>query len=198
MAEKKIVDDAFIELEQDPEATYVLSNIVTELNDPNALGYFLTRLQPYDEKLFIDFGPSLVRDIIARWALRGGAVTVDHFSQVSDWVDTNLTLLNHDGINGECMDMVRFYSPQAMYFSDDENENGRFSDHQKIEFWVEKAIEHAQTVDHWIFIIETIAQPYSGSHLADAEWGKKILARGMSHLEKKDSSKLNKEAQAYF
>ena len=91
-----------------------------------------------------------------------------------------------------------FYSPQAMYFSNDETENARFSDHQKIEFWVEKAIEHAKTVEHWVYIIETIAQPYPGSHLADSDWVKKILERGLATLEKKDAIKLNKKAQAYF
>ena len=138
--------------------------------------------------------PSLIPDIEAFEE----RVTADHFSEVSDWVASSLTLFDEDAINAECMDMVMFYSPQAMYFSDDETENARFSDHEKIEFWVEKAIEHSKTVDHWVYIIETIAQPYSGSHLADSDWGKKILERGLSTLEKKDATKLNKKAQAYF
>lgn len=199
MSEKEIVDEAFVEFEQDPEASYILSNIVSELEEPESIEYFLNKLKPYDENLFTMYmGPSMVRDLIARWALKGGNVTADHFSEVSDWVASNLTLFDEDLINAECMDMVMFYSPQGMYFSDDETENARFSDHGKIAFWVEKAIEHSKTVDHWVYIIETIAQPYSGSHLADSDWGKKILERGLSTLEKKDATKLNKKAQAYF
>ena len=199
MSEKQLVDEAFAEFEQDPEASYVLSNIVGELEDADSIEYFLNKLKPYDEKLFsMNMGSSLVRELIARWALKGGNVTTDHFSEVSEWVATNLSQFDDDLINAECMDMVMFYSPQAMYFSNDETENARFSDHSKIEFWVEKAIEHAQTVDHWVYIIETIAQPYSGSHLADSDWGKRILERGLAVLEKKDATKLKKKAQAYF
>lgn len=199
MSEKKIVDEAFVEFEQDPEASYILSNIVDELEEPESIEYFLNKLRPYDDKLFtMNMGSSMVRNLIARWALKGGPVTADHFSEVSDWAASNLALFDEDLINAECMDMVMFYSPQAMYFSNDETENARFSDHDKIEFWVEKAIVHAKTVEHWVYIIETIAQPYSGSHLADSDWGKRILERGLATLEKQDATKLNKKAQAYF
>ena len=199
MSQKHTVDTAFVEFEKDPEATYELSNIVEDLTEPDAIEYFLDKLKPFNAELFSMYqGSTLVRDLITRWARMGGPVTSDHFKNVSDWVSENINLMDADSKNQECLDMVAFYSPNAMYFSDDEAENARFSDPNMIELWVNMAMKHAENVNHWLYLIEFIAQPHSGSHLADAEWGKRILLSGVEALGEKDGKKLDTKAQGYF
>ena len=44
MSEIQMVDDEFAEWEQDKEATYILTNLVEELNEPDSLAYFWEKL----------------------------------------------------------------------------------------------------------------------------------------------------------
>ena len=196
MSQKNLVDKAFTKFRKDPGAVYELSNVALDLDEAEALEYFLNKLKPFDEKLslMLQGGTSLVRDLLSKWTLNGGDVSKEHFKEISDWVAENLLLFeDHDIIIQECMDMAILFSPQGNYFSDDQVENSRFSDTKLINFWVEKGIEHAASVSDWLYIIEVIAQPYSGSHLADTEWGKKILERGIAALSNKDAKMLQKK-----
>ena len=56
MSEKQMVDDEFAEWEQDKEATYILTNLVEELNEPDSLAYFWEKLSPFTPELFANDG----------------------------------------------------------------------------------------------------------------------------------------------
>ena len=207
MSQNKLVDQAFLELTEDPEDTYILSNLIEDLTDPNAVQYFLEKLRPFDKKLFSEYQGELVRDLLTQWARSDGAITTAHFKEVSDWVESNIDEMDKAYISTECLQMASFYSVKANIFHGDEIEygseeadqlNARFSDPKMVEYWIEKAMLHAMDVDDWVYIIEIVAQPHSGLHMADVEWGKKILERGMNVLEPQQAKKLAKKAEAYF
>jgi len=200
MSEIKIIDDAFKEFDEDRTATWVLTNIVDELNEPDSVEYFLSKIKPYSQSLYIDVGPDLVEDLLKRWINLGGNVTNKDFEEFADWVNNNL---DADGDlvpnkTSQCLRVATLYSPDGNYFSDDEDENRRFSDMNLLKIWVEKAIHHASDIDEWIEIIESVSGSYQGMHLRDVEWGKEILDTAINSLDEKEAKKIKPKAEAIF
>ena len=198
MSEKQMVDDEFAEWEQDKEATYILTNLVEELNEPDSLAYFWEKLSPFTSELFANDGAQMVQEVLFQWIRVGGQVASEHFKQYSDWVAENIASMDEFGRVHQCLQMAILYSPKGNYFSPDEKENARFADTNMIEQWVDTAMEHASSVDDWNYIIEVIAQPDSGSNLADKAWGARILEKGMSALDAGEGKKLEARAKDYL
>jgi hypothetical protein len=121
-----------------------------------------------------------------------------HLKQYSDWVAENIASMDEFGRVHQCLQMAILYAPRGNYFSPDEKENARFADTSMIEQWVDTAMEHASSVDDWNYIIEVIAQPDSGSNLADKAWGARILEKGMSALDAGEGKKLEARAKDYL
>ena len=190
--EKEQVDQAFLELENDPDDTYILTNLVDELTTHQAVEYFLDRLRPFSSDLCLNDGPQLIKMLLTQWIKNGGDANPIHFKEMSDWVEANIDKMEESVVTYVCLDMVVLFSPNANVFGD------QFSDQKMIEYWVGKAMDNASNTDDWVYIIEVIAQPNSGSFLADSEWGRKILELGIKALDKKEAKKLEKKTAGYF
>lgn len=178
------VDAALEEFNKDRSATHIISNLCSDLSEPDAAQKLFAELQPFPDELYIYV--SVVFDVLRKAVETGADVSSEDFDTVESWFEAGLNKVPY-GKSYACLEMASMFSPNANAFSDDPVENARFSNMDKVRKWVGLAVDTADGIDDYLVVIGEVAGRYSGLHIGDKEWAENLITLISERLDPKDA-----------
>lgn len=187
MKNQKLIDAAFEEFYADEYKWYEISNLCFEELDKAEKQYLFDKVDKLcTEKVmpheFLDF---------LRWAIS------EHLKVSNDAIDKFGLLFLGSACATEsafACEIAKLYRKET-YMGDG---GEPFDNPENVKKWIGIAMDLASEPIDYIFIIENVAQEYSGLHLGDKEWGQELLAKAKTKVDTKAYKKIEKSTSTIF
>lgn len=187
MKNQKLIDNAFEAFYTDELNWYEVSNLCYEELGKADKQYLFDRVEQLcTEKVM----PRELLDIL-RWAI------TEKLNVSKDAIDKFGSLfLSSDCAteSGFACEIAKLYRKETYM----ENGGALFDSPENVKKWIEIAFDLASQPVDYIFIIENVAQDYSGLHLGDKKWGKALLVQAQDKVDNKTYKKIEKSTAHIF
>lgn len=195
MTEKKLIEEAFEEFNQDKNETYIISNLLFELKKKESFEEVIKNLTPFPDEFFSDTG--VIISFYRKSITAGYRPKDNELDNFQLWVESGLTEKIDFGKSTVCLNVATFFSPGGNDFGD-ESLNKKYASLDRVRKWVNLAVEHAENIDQYSNIIEQVALPHQGLNLEDKKWAIELADFISTKLDDKDLKKFKKAIKHYF
>jgi len=193
MSELDKVNSALREWKAAPGEHHILSNLCHEIASKDAFFKVWTEIRPFPDELY-EY-PDLPISILRGCVKSGMKIDWPDFYYVEEWISSGLESKIEIGRSSLCVELAMLFTGVANDFSENSEENNRFSDPNQAMNWINRAVDVAETVDQCLYIIDSVATPFQGLHTNDKLWGTELVERMLPKFDEKKAKKLKEKAK---